>query len=197
MNGSTRRLPREATMISRQLALELLESQGPATHMLHHALQTEAIMRRLAVQLGEDAELWGLTGLLHDLDYPQTKDDPARHGLAAMALLTDQLPEPALHAIRAHNGERTGTAPDSRFDYALRCAETVTGLVAANARVRPTKMVGMKPKSLKKKMKEKAFAANVDRQTIKECEQLGLALGDFFSLAIEAISPIAAEVGLG
>ena len=102
----------------------------------------------------------------------------------------------ALHAIRAHNGERTGTARDTELDFALRCAETVTGLVAANAMVRPTKMAGMKPKSLKKKMKEKAFAANVDREIIRECDKIGLELGDFFQIAIDEVTRIAAEVDL-
>ena len=141
-------------MITRDDALALLAASKPEPHLLHHALETEAIMRGLARRLGRDEELWGLTGLLHDLDFPRTKDTPERHGLEAMAALEGKLPAEALHAIRAHNGERTGTAPETELDYALRSAETVTGRVAANALVRPTKMVGMKPKSLKKKMKE-------------------------------------------
>jgi len=183
-------------MISRAEALRLLADQQPEEHMIHHALETEAIMRALAARLGQDADLWGLTGLLHDVDYPATKDNPERHGLDAMALLEGQLPEEALYAIRAHNGARTGTAPQGQLDFALRCAETVTGLVVANALVRPTKLLGMKPKSLKKKMKEKAFAANVNREIIRECDKIGLELGDFFQIAIEAVSTIAAEVGL-
>lgn len=183
-------------MISRAEAFALLQAQGPDQHMVHHALESEAVMRGLAQHLGRDPELWGLTGLLHDLDYPQTKDTPERHGLESIPLLEGKLPDEALHAIRAHNGERTGTAPETELDFALRCAETVTGLVVANALVRPTKMAGMKPKSLKKKMKEKAFAANVNRETIRECDKIGLELGIFFQIAIDEIGAIAAEVEL-
>ncbi len=148
-------------MFTRDEALNLLKSQNPETNQLNHALESEAVMRALAARLSKDAELWGLTGLLHDLDFPKTKSNPSRHGLESMAMLEGNLPADALHAIRAHNGEMTGTAPENEFDFALRCAETVTGLVAANALVRPGKMSGMEPKSLKKKMKEKSFAANV------------------------------------
>ena len=186
-----------AKMITRDEAMALLESFEPEEHMIHHALESEAVMRGLAQRLGRDVELWGLTGLLHDLDYPQTKDNPLRHGLDAMGPLEGKLPEQALHAIRAHNGARTGVAPETELDFALRCAETVTGLVVANALVRQTKLAGMKPKSLNKKMKEKAFAANVERDTIRECEKIGLELGDFFQIAIESVSSIADRVGLG
>ncbi|TET37791.1 MAG: HD domain-containing protein [Planctomycetota bacterium] len=183
-------------MISRDEALELFKSQNPEENLLNHVLEAEAVMRGLAEKLGRDVELWGVVGLLHDLDFPFTKDTPEKHGLESMPLLEGKLPEEALHAIRAHNGEMTGTAPESDLDWALRCAESVTGLVAANAMVRPTKMTGMKPKSLKKKMKDKSFAAKVNRETIRECEKLNLELGEFFQVAIDAITPIADKVGL-
>jgi hypothetical protein len=183
-------------MISRNEALELLESSAPEQHLLHHALETESIMRGLARRLDKNEELWGITGLLHDLDFPETKDTPEKHGLQAMGLLEGKLPQEALTAIKAHNGDYTGVAPQSDLDYALRCAETVTGLISASALVRPTGMEGMKPKSLKKKMKDKAFAANVNRETIKECEKLGLELGEFLQIGIDSMTPIADQVGL-
>jgi len=86
--------------------------------------------------------------------------------------------------------------PSTDFDYALRCGETVTGLIHAGALVRPTKIDGMKPKSLKKKMKDKAFAASVNRDCIRECDKIGLELGDFLQIAINSITEIAPEVGL-
>jgi putative nucleotidyltransferase with HDIG domain len=183
-------------MIGRDEALELFKSQNPEEHMINHVLESEAVMRGLAEKLGKDVELWGVTGLLHDLDFPFTKDTPEKHGLESMPLLEGKLPEEALHAIRAHNGEMTGTSPESDFDWALRCAESITGLVAANAMVRPTKMVGMKPKSLKKKMKDKSFAAKVNRDVIRECDKLGLELSEFLQIAIDAITPIADKVEL-
>lgn len=107
-------------MINREQALALLNEPGPEKHLIQHALASEAVMRALARHLGEDEEVWGLTGLLHDLDYPLTHDDPAKHGLVGAERIGDRLPEEALHAIRAHNGEMTGVAPSSAFDYALR-----------------------------------------------------------------------------
>ena len=183
-------------MLDRQQAMDLLMAQNPDQSLVNHSLMSEAVMRGLAEKLGRDVELWGLIGLLHDVDFAHTKDDPDRHGLMAMELLSDKLPEDALTAIRAHNDEYTGQAPTQELDYALRCGESVTGLVAANALVRPEGMAGMKPKSLKKKMKQRAFAANVSRDIIGECERLGLDQGEFFQIAIDAIAPIAGEVGL-
>lgn len=183
-------------MITREAALALLMEQEPDLHLVHHALATEVVMRSLATHFGEDAELWGLTGLLHDIDFPATRDLPAEHGIRAMQMIGDMLPEPGLAAIRAHNSECNGHQPATRLDTALRCAETVTGLVCTAALVRPTGMEGMQASSLKKKMKDKAFAANVSRDRIRECATIGLELGDFLGLAICAMAPVAPELGL-
>lgn len=183
-------------MLTREEALALLEAEEPGQNQLHHALESEAVLRMLAERLGEDVEVWGLTGLLHDLDFGTTREDPRRHGLVGAARLEGELPEVAVNAIRAHNGELNGSPIRTPLDFALRCGESVTGLVSANALIRPTGMVGMNPKSLRKKMKSRAFAANVSREIIQECEQLGLELGEFFQLAIDAITPLADRVGL-
>ena len=183
-------------MIPRSDALALLHAHHPDEHLLHHALESEAVMRGLAARLGDPEELWGLAGLLHDIDFPLTRHEPHRHGLEAMTILAGKLPEEALTAIRAHNAEHTGQMPVSRLDFALRAAESVTGLVAANALVRPDRMKGMDPKSLRKKMKDKAFAANVDRERIREYKHLGLEEDEFFRIAIDAITCIAEDVRL-
>lgn len=177
-------------MIDRESALKLLKDHGPEAHMLAHALFSEAVMRALAAHFGEDEEIWALTGLLHDLDYPRTRDKPERHGQEGAAALRGLLPEEALQAIAAHNSEYTGLEPRSRLDYALRAAETVTGLVHSAALLRPTGMEGMQVKSLKKKMKDKAFAAAVSRERIRECEKAGIGLDDFLALAIAALTPL-------
>ncbi len=183
-------------MLSRVQAWELLLAQGQEQHMVHHALETEAVMRGLARKLSEDEELWGIAGLLHDLDYHETKDAPQEHAIRSASMLAGQLPEEALQAIRAHNGERNGVMPSARFDYALRCAETVTGLISAAALVRPTKLEGLGAKSLKKKMKDKAFAAAVNREIIKECQKLDLGLDEFLEDAVASIAGVADQVGL-
>ncbi len=183
-------------MITRDDALAELRARITEETLVHHALETETVLRGLAERLGQDQDIWGLAGLMHDLDYPETRQDPARHGLVSAELLAGQLPEEALCAIRAHNGERNGVAPGSPFDFALRAGETVTGLIHAAALVRPERMQGMEPKSLKKKMKDKAFARSVNREIIRECERLGLTLDEFLAIAIARVTLVAGEVGL-
>jgi putative nucleotidyltransferase with HDIG domain len=184
-------------MITREDGLALLKAKNDETNLIHHALESEAVMRGLAHALGRDEELWGLTGLLHDLDYATTRENHERHGLDTVDMLGGKLPDDALDAIRRHAAEMNGAeAPQSELDFALRCGETVTGLVHAGALVRPTKIDGMQPKSLKKKMKDKAFAASVNRDCIRECERIGLELGVFLQIAIDSVTSIAPEVGL-
>ena len=176
-------------MIDRDSALALVESYNPEPHMIQHALASEAVMRALARRFEEDEDLWGLAGLLHDVDYPMTKDRPEEHGVKAVPILEGKLPPEAVYAIQAHNSECTGVEPASRLDFALRAGETITGLVHAAALMRPTGMDGMEVKSLKKKMKDKAFAAAVSRDRIRECEKAGLPLDEFLALSIEALTP--------
>lgn len=176
-------------MLNRTDAIALLREFDLEDHMMQHALSSEAVMRALAQHFGEDAELWGLTGLLHDVDYPVTKLSPDEHGVKAMAILEGKLPPEALVAIKAHNSECTGAEPSTRMDYALRAAETITGLITAAALMRPTGMEGMQVKSLKKKMKDKAFAASVNRERIRECEKIDMPLDEFLALAIQAMTP--------
>ncbi len=182
--------------MERDLALSILHSHLQETSLINHSLETEAVMRKLAGHFQADPKVWGIAGLLHDLDFEQTRDKPDQHGLLTAKELEGKLPPEAIQAIAAHNSEMNGTPAQTTFDYALRCAETVTGLISANALVRPEGMEGMKAKSLKKKMKDKSFAANVDRERIKECDKIDLELGEFFQLAIAAMQDIAADVGL-
>jgi len=183
-------------VISRQEALELIRSHISNEKLVKHMLAVEAIMRALARELGEDEELWGLTGLLHDLDYEEVQDDFSRHGLRSAELLEGLLPEEALHAIRAHN-DRTGVRPETRLDLALRAADALSGLIVATALVMPNKRLAeVRLKSLKKKFKAKDFARGADRERIKLCEQLGLSLERFLELGLEALKSIADELGL-
>ena len=177
-------------MLSRSEAVELVLSQKPEFHMVKHGEASEAVMCVLAKHFNEDVPIWGLAGLLHDLDYPVTKNNGEKHGITACEMLEGKVPQEVLTAIAAHNSEYTGVEPTTRMDFALRAAETVTGLVSAAALMRPTGMEGMQAKSLKKKMKDKAFAAAVSRERIKDCERIDLSLDDFLTLAIEAMTPL-------
>jgi hypothetical protein len=177
-------------MITREEALNMITSCEPEPHMIQHALQAEAVMRALATRLEQDRELWGLTGLLHDLDYPQTKDQPERHGLMSGELLAGKLPPEAVSAIAAHNSEMTGVMPACPLDFGLRAGETVTGIIQAAALLRPGGFEGLAAKSVKKKMKDKAFARAVRRENILECEKAGLELDEFLTLAIGAMAGV-------
>lgn len=177
-------------MLDRDAAIEMLKNNGATPALLRHALASEAVLAALAERLDEDPEAWARTGLLHDVDYPHTEAKPAEHGLTGASMLAGQLPEASLAAIRSHNGEMNGCQPETRLDFALRCGESVTGLIAAAALMRPTGYEGMETKSIKKKMKDKAFAAAVNRDNIRECSRLGLELDEFLAIAIRAMASV-------
>jgi uncharacterized protein len=184
-------------MISREEAMALVEERIPQRNLVNHCVATEIIMRALAERLGEpaeDVERWGLAGLLHDLDYAQTADDPARHALITAEELAGQIDEEMLHAILAHADK----APrDSAMDKALWCADPTTGFIVAAALVRPEKdLSGVQLKSLKKRWKETAFAKGASREQMAGCEALGIERDEFLQIALDAMQARAAEVGL-
>lgn len=185
-------------MIDRTGALELLTSKTDTDWLVKHCLAAEAVIRAMARRLGRDEELWGLVGLLHDLDFDQTKETPEIHGLRTTQWLEESgLPAEALQAIRAHNAESLGLQRESEIDFALSCSESITGLIVAAALVRPDKKLeGVKPKSIRKRIKEKAFARNVSREQIRECERAGVPLDEFIELSLEAMKGISSEIGL-
>jgi len=181
----------------RDEVVALLERRVANEHLRRHMLATEAIMRAVAERLGEDPELWGLTGLAHDLDAEETEHDITRHGVGAAQALRDLgLPEEAVHAVAAHNPD-TGVVAESRMDVALIAADQLSGLVTAAALVRPDKdLAGVRPKSVRKRYREGAFARGVDRESIARCAELGLDLDEFIALGLEAMQGIAPQLGL-
>ena len=183
--------------ISRDEALSLLKQYLKNNKLVKHCLAVEAIMRSLARELGENEDLWALTGLLHDIDYELVKGDMKRHGVVSTeSILKGKLPEEALKAIRAHN-ELTGFKYDSKLAYALKAADQVSGLIIATALVMPNKKLSeVKVSSLLKKFKQKDFARSVKREKIKLCEQLGLSLDKFLELSLKALQEIHEELGL-
>ncbi len=184
-------------MLTRDEALALVKSKVRDERYLKHMLAVEAIMRRLAERLGGDPELWGLVGLLHDIDFEGTKDDPSRHGLVAEEILKGLVPEEALRAIKAHNYEHTGVEPASLMEKALIAADAVSGLLVACALVMPNKKLEeVTVKTVEKKFKSKDFARGVDRGRIERCKELGLTREEFFELSLEALKAVASELGL-
>ncbi len=184
-------------ILDRGPVLAEVEAHVQNVNLRRHMLATETIMRALAVRLDGDPDVWGLTGLGHDLDAEETEGDVARHGaLAAEKLGGLGLPAEGTHAVAAHNPD-TGVAATERIDIALIAADQLSGLITAAALVRPDKdLAGVKLKSVRKRYREGAFARGVDRESIARCEELGLELDEFFALGLEAMQGIAPELGL-
>lgn len=185
-------------MITRDEALDLLRQYIKNEKMIYHCLSSEAVLRALAKKLGRDEEKWALAGLLHDIDVEVTNADPKTHSLKARELLEDyDLDEDILDAISMHNEMATGKARETEFQHALAAGETITGLIYATALVYPDRKIAMvKPKSIVKRMKQKAFAASVNRDIIMECEKIGVPLTEFAEISLEAMKDIGEEIGL-
>lgn len=184
--------------ITRDEALRLVDQHLKAAHLRNHSLASEAVLRAAAARLGADAELWGLAGLLHDLD-SESHPDLTVHTQGTAAILRDQGVAPEIiEAIRLHNatawpGEQRSTV----FHHALAAGETVTGLIVAAAMVVPEKKLAVvKAKSVQKRYKEKAFARGADREIIAECELAGIPLPEFCAMSLTAMQEIAGEIGL-
>ena len=178
-------------MISLDRAHELLEEHLKSENLKKHCIATAAIMKKLAQRFGESEEDWEIIGLLHDLDFDNTRDNPEKHTLVTEEILKKEgFPEEYIKAIKAHN-EMTGIKRETRLDFALAASETITGLIIATALIYPDKRISsVKVKSIKKRMKEKAFARNVNRETIRECEKIGVELTEFIELSLKAMAEI-------
>ena len=156
-------------------------------------------MRVLAKHFNEDAELWGLSGLLHDLDLEETRDRLKFHGIKTGEILKEEgAPEAMIALIKSHNAELLSVPPrQSQAEHLLAAAEQITGLIVACALVLPSKKIAeVKADSVVRRMKEKGFAKNVNREAIAECEAAGMALPEFVELSLAAMREIAAELGL-
>ena len=184
--------------MNRDQALQLLKNHIKNPRTISHCLASEAVLRSLARRLGEDEEKWGLAGLLHDLDVEFTHEQPELHGHETIRILKENgIDEEILDTIIRHNEMNGSGERSTKFHHALAAGETITGLVTATALVYPDKKVAsVKPNSVVKRMKEKAFAASVNRETIMECEKIGIPLPEFATLSIEAMTEIADEIGL-
>jgi putative nucleotidyltransferase with HDIG domain len=182
-------------MINREECIELVEQNVKNRNLVNHMIAVGAIMRALAVRFGEDPDLWEAVGILHDVDYETFGDDFSKHGAISADMVQDLLPEDAVNAIRRHN-PLTGHEPETRFDISLLAADAMSGIIVANALVRPTKLEGMKPKSIRGRLKDKSFARQVSRENIMKCEEIGLTFNEFATIAVKAMQGIADEIGL-
>ena len=191
-------MPYEDYGISREKALDLVNSRIANENMVKHCLAAEAVLKAMAAELGEDVDKWGLAGLLHDLD-AETQPDLDVHTRETAEILRQKgVSEEIVEAIRLHNPQaHPGEERTSKFHHALAAGETITGLVIATALVYPDKkLASVKPKSVRKRIKEKAFARGADREVIRECEKAGIGLADFCGLSLAAMQDIADDLGL-
>lgn len=182
---------------TRDEAFALLRQYNKNEALIKHALAVEAVMRFCARKRGQDADLWGVIGLVHDLDYEQFPD---RHCHKSAEILREQgWPEEFVRAVMSHGwGICTDVEPKSDLEKTLYAMDELTGLIAATALVRPSRSVlDMAVKSVKKKWKEKSFAAGVNREVIeKGAAMLGVDLNQLIEDAIAGMREAAEEIGL-
>jgi putative nucleotidyltransferase with HDIG domain len=182
---------------SREEAFALLKEYNKNEGLIKHALAVEAVMRYYARKLGEDEEKWGVIGLIHDLDYEQF---PEQHCQKTEQILTEHnWPAEYVRAVVSHGwGICSDVEPQSQLEKVLYTVDELVGLVAATALVRPSKSVmDMKTKSVKKKWKDKSFAAGVNREVIeKGAEMLNIELSELINDVIMGMREVADEIGL-
>lgn len=184
-------------MLSREQAYAEVTKYVENKNLINHMLAVEAVMRGLAAHFGEDQELWGLAGLMHDIDYDQTKDDPNLHSLRGAEILAELgLPPEVVQAVKVHNYTH-GIPRQTLLDKALFAADPVSGLLVAAALVRPDKKLsGVELEYLVRKFGEKAFARGANRDQIRTCSEIGLELEEFLDISLQAMKAIAEDIGL-
>lgn len=185
-----------ADLPSREDALALVHEHVQSLSLRRHMLSVEAACRAYARRFGEDEALYGLAGLVHDFDYERWPDE---HPLRGVEILRERgYPEALVHAVQAHYAARTGVRPETLLDRTLCACDEITGLVTAAALVRPSRsLADLEAKSVLKKMKDRAFAAGVDREEVRAAvEALGVELPEHVAFVIEAMRGIAPELGL-
>jgi len=184
-------------MLTRDEALSLVKEHISKRNIVYHVVAVEAIMRALAKHFGEDEQLWGLLGLLHDVDYEKTEATPEKHSLLTEEILKGKVPSEIIKAIKTHNFKYTGVMPQTRMEKALIAADAISGLLVACALVMPSKkLADVKVETVSKKFKDKDFARGAERERILICEEIGLPREKFFEIALNGLKNVAPQIGL-
>ncbi len=181
----------------RSEAIDIVTKYVNKPGLIHHMLAVEAAMRDYAIRCGEDPDVWGLAGLLHDFDW-EIHPDMDRHPASGAPILREHgVPEDVIRCILSH-ADHTGVTRDSLMEKHLYAVDELTGLVSAAALVRPSRSVmDLKVSSVRKKWKDSRFAASVDRRQIEQgAEDLGIDLNDHILNVIHSMQRIATELGL-
>lgn len=181
--------------LTRPVAYAMVEQKIGVNNLLKHILSVEAGMHAIAQRLGEDVEYWSLVGLVHDLDYNETKDEPEKHTYLTREWLSAyNLPEDFWHAIHAHPGH---VPCHTKLDWALFSVDPTTGFLVAAALMHPSKsLAALEPDFLKKRFSEKRFAAGASRENMGACVNLNLELGEFLLLVRDGMLTISSKLGL-
>ena len=182
---------------TRAEAFELLKKYNKTESLIKHALAVEGVMRYMARKFNADEEKWGVVGLIHDLDYEQFPDQHCKK--TEEILRENNWPEEYIRAVISHGwGICMDVKPESEMEKVLYAIDELTGLVVTTALVRPSKSVmDVKPKSVKKKWKDKRFAAGVDRSIIENgAEMLGMEISELIADTIAGMQEVAEEIGL-
>lgn len=176
-------------------ARKLMEKSLGNRNLRRHCLAVSAVMGALARRLGGDEQTWRLAGMLHDLDYEQTKDEPRRHGLLTADELRERGVDAAVvDAVLAHNHHKEA---ETAMEKAIVCADAVTGLVVAAALIRPEKKLSaLTPEFVAKKMREPSFARGADRDKIAYHDRLDLSKEEFLQISVDAMKAISDDLGL-
>ncbi len=187
-----------------QRAQEILSKYLTNVNLIKHSFAAQAAMKGLynhfyfgKPEYSEtDLEMWGITGLLHDADYEMSKGNPQEHGLLLFDHEKD-VPPAIKHAIQAHN-PATNIKPETQLDWAIRCADQLTGLIVAGALIHPDKKLApLTTEFIQKRMGEKSFAKGADRAPIMMCEEkLGIPLSEFITIVLTSMQGISTELGL-
>lgn len=184
--------------MTREEAFELLKKNISNQNLIKHSLAVESVMRALARYFGKDEEKWGLTGLLHDIDYEKTKDTPDQHSLIGAEMLENLGFEKEIcQAVKVHN-EVHGILPETLMEKALFVVDPLTGLIVASTLVLPSKkLADLTSQNVLNRFREKAFARGANREIIKKCKDLlDLSLEEFIKIGVEAMQQISEKLGL-
>jgi len=183
--------------MNREEALKLIKENVTKINLLKHMFAVEAIMRETAKYLGEDEEKWDFIGLIHDIDFEKTENNPEKHTIIAGEILKGKVNEEIIKSIKTHNFENTKVLPENKMEKALIAADSVSGLIIACALVMPSKkLADVKLDTVKSKFKQKDFARNCNREGILYCEQIGVQKEKFFGISLKALQNISSELGL-
>ncbi len=183
--------------MNRDEAYKLLKKNLKQNNLVKHCLAVEAVMKELAEHFNEDVDKWGLAGLLHDIDYGETADDPERHSIVGAEILEDLgLDDELVYAVKAHNGMH-GLPRKKMIDKALYASDPLTGLIVAAALIHPDKKLNsIDTEFVVKRYGEKSFARGADRDVIASCSDMDMELEEFVAISLSAMQGISSKLGL-